>query len=249
PYKKFGFLDFWIRLMSRSRVRCPARCVSDAPYDAFALRRFGIESRRLIHVWRSDMHLSVSSKMGKLVFAIAIGFSSMIFTSDSAWAQGCVVARQATSPVLPETVNISGTANFNAAGESWWSPRRWELTVDYRYLHSHRHFVGTEEQTQREAQHTEVNNIIHIVDIAATYEFTPRASITVDIPVFLAHRFSENTPNQVTHGNGIGDLSLVGRAWLLRPPAENRGNVSFGLGVKFPTGKPDVSDTVNTPNG
>jgi hypothetical protein len=189
------------------------------------------------------------SKIRRLIVATAVGFAWLFFMSDSAWAQGCVVARQSSSPVLPETVNISGTANFNAAGESWLSPRRWELTVDYRYLHSHRHFVGTEEQKQRELQHTEVNNIIHIVDVAATYEFTPRTSLTVDVPLFFAHRFSENTPDQVTHGNGIGDVSLVGRVWLLRPPAENRGNVSFGLGVKFPTGKPDVVDTVNTPSG
>jgi len=53
----------------------------------------------------------------------------------------------------------------------------------------------------------------------------------------------------VTSANGIGDISLVGRVWLLRPPSESRQNVSFGFGLKLPTGNKGATDTVNTATG
>jgi hypothetical protein len=37
--------------------------------------------------------------------------------------------------------------------------------------------------------------------------------------------------------------------WLIRPPSESHQNVSFGLGLKLPTGRSGVTDTVNTPTG
>ena len=82
-----------------------------------------------------------------------------------------------------------------------------------------------------------------------TYEATPRFNLSVSVPVFFAKRYNQRTPDQITHASGIGDISVVGRIWLLRPPSESRQNVSFGLGVKFPTGKSGVIDTVNTPQG
>lgn len=85
--------------------------------------------------------------------------------------------------------------------------------------------------------------------MAGTYEITPRFNLTVSVPIFFAERFRQSTPEQATHARGIGDISVVGRMWLLRPPSESRQNVSFGLGVKFPTGKSDVRDTVDTPQG
>ena len=39
------------------------------------------------------------------------------------------------------------------------------------------------------------------------------------------------------------------RAWLWRPPTESRQNIAVGFGMKLPTGKPDVQDTVPTSQG
>ncbi|HWP44043.1 MAG TPA: hypothetical protein VNO14_12445 [Blastocatellia bacterium] len=135
------------------------------------------------------------------------------------------------------------------SGLPWFSPERWQISIGYRYQHSHRHFVGTEEQHEREEQRTEVNNKIHLLDVAVTYEVTPRFSITASVPILFAKRFNERTPDQVTSARGIGDISVVGRMWLLRPPSESRQNVAFGVGVKFPTGRSGVTDTVFTLDG
>jgi hypothetical protein len=159
-----------------------------------------------------------------------------------------VAARQSVPVIGPQTVNETIPLG-SSAGESLLSPRRWQLSVGYRYQHSHRHFVGTEEQHEREEQHTEVNNFIHVLDVAATYEITPRFNLSVSVPMLFARRFNERTPEQETQAKGIGDISIVGRMWLLRPPSESRQNVSFGVGVKLPTGRSNVVDTVNTPQG
>jgi hypothetical protein len=37
--------------------------------------------------------------------------------------------------------------------------------------------------------------------------------------------------------------------WLVRPPAEDRQNISLGLGIKLPTGRSGVKDTVTTATG
>ncbi len=37
--------------------------------------------------------------------------------------------------------------------------------------------------------------------------------------------------------------------WLIRPPSESRQNVAFGVGLKLPTGKPDVTNTFMAASG
>ena len=66
----------------------------------------------------------------------------------------------------------------------------WQLSVAYRKQRSHRHFVGTVEQKQRAEQHTEIVNDIHLFDVALTYEFNPRTSLTVSVPFMHASRTS-----------------------------------------------------------
>lgn len=183
------------------------------------------------------------------VFSCLVTAAGMWLFASTARGQGCVNARQCTQVMDPHSINVTDSSGSYSLGESWLSPRRWQVSVDYRYLHSHRHFVGTTEQTQRAKEKSEVNNIIHLVNVAATYDISPRVSLSITVPLFFADRFSQRTPNQVTSANGVGDISLIGRVWLLRPPAESRQNVSFGFGVKFPTGKPGVVDTVNTAAG
>jgi hypothetical protein len=156
-----------------------------------------------------------------------------------------VAARQSVPVIGPQIPR----EEVGSTGESWLSPRRFQLSVGYRYQHSHRHFIGTEEQLERAEQMTEVNNRIHIVDFAGTYEVNNQISLSLSVPIFFAKRYSQRTPDQVTHGYGIGDISIVGRKWLFRNPSESRQNISVGFGVKLPTGRYDVTDTVNTPAG
>lgn len=134
---------------------------------------------------------------------------------------------------------------------------QWQVSVGYRKQHSFRHFVGTVEQHEREELDTQIQNDVHLFDVGLTYAMTRRWSVAVGVPFMYATRLRPgtldrnipNAPDQVVQSAGLGDISLGVRAWLIRPPAETRQNVSFGVSVKFPTGKPDVQDTVMTARG
>ena len=126
---------------------------------------------------------------------------------------------------------------------------QWQISVGYRKQNSFRHFVGTVEQKEREELKTAIVNDIHLFDVGITYGLTRRTSFSLGIPFMYAKRFRMSTPDRATHSAGLGDISMSVRTWLLKPPAESGQNISIGIGVKLPTGKPDVRDTVMTATG
>jgi hypothetical protein len=126
---------------------------------------------------------------------------------------------------------------------------QWQISIGYRKQYSFRHFVGTVEQKERELQRSAIYNDIHLFDVGLTYAITRRTSVSLGIPFMHATRFRQSTPELATHSAGLGDISMSVRTWLLPPPAESKQNISIGVGVKFPTGKPDVRDTVMTATG
>jgi hypothetical protein len=140
------------------------------------------------------------------------------------------------------------------------SAHHWSIALGYRHQYSHRHFVGTTEQTQREKQGTEVVNSINLFDVSLTYDFSPRWSMSVSVPVLNATRIYDHqlfqtllhipgAPDQVSQSNGIGDIGVTAQFWLLRPPAERGHNVAFSFGTVFPTGDASATDTVETVKG
>jgi hypothetical protein len=140
------------------------------------------------------------------------------------------------------------------------SANHWSIAVGYRHQYSHRHFVGTVEQTQREAQSTEVVNSLNLFDVSVTYDFSPRWSMTLSVPIMNATRIYDHqlfqtllhipgAPDQVSNSNGIGDIGVSAQFWLLRPPAEHGRNVAFSFGAVFPTGNSAATDTVETVSG
>jgi hypothetical protein len=139
--------------------------------------------------------------------------------------------------------NISG-GDSNAPGEG-----QWTLSIGYRGMRSARHFVGTVEQHERQEEATAVVNKVHLFDVAVGYALTPRLTLTASAPIMFAKRKSGRTPDRIFHSNGIGDISLGARMWLIRPPSESRQNIAFGVGIKLPTGKPDVTNTFITSAG
>ena len=46
---------------------------------------------------------------------------------------------------------------------------------------------------------------------------------------------------------GLGDLRLVGSAWVFKPVDHPNGNVNLGIGVKFPTGEYRRQTTIPWP--
>ena len=156
---------------------------------------------------------------------------------------------------------ISFDASKDSADEGGpFSAHHWALSVGYRHQDSHRHFVGTTEQTQRASLDTEVVNSINLFDVSLTYKFNPRWSLTVGMPILNATRTYDhqlfnvflhipNAPDQVSHSNGIGDMSVSAQFWLIRPPSEHGHNIAFSFGTVFPTGENRATDTVQTVNG
>jgi hypothetical protein len=140
-------------------------------------------------------------------------------------------------------------------------PGRWQLSVGYRKQRSHRHFVGTVEQHERAERETEIVNDVHLFDVGVSYEIKPRYSLSVSVPFMVATRTRPGTldipglgrpgPDQVSRSVGFGDIGVGARVWVLDPGREERPrqNISFGFGLKLPTGKKDVRDTVMTAAG
>lgn len=156
-----------------------------------------------------------------------------------------MAARQ-SAPVIG--VQCAGSEHSGSKDGGFFDRERWQFSMGFRKQRSHRHFVGTEEQKQRAEQGTEVVNNIYLFDAALTYNVNRRFNLTVAVPFMKATRRRGTSP-QIFDSFGIGDISVVGRMWLFKQPSESPQNVSFGIGVKIPTGKPNVTDTVLSANG
>lgn len=127
-----------------------------------------------------------------------------------------------------------------------------QARVNYRWLKSDRHFVGDEEQTQRQAEGSEVINNSSFVDLTLTYAFGPRFNATLTLPFVTHDRSQVVRSNDLqrtilerfgTQAAGLGDIRLEGNYWLLDPVKHMKGNLLLGLGVDMPTGRDDVRDT------
>ena len=82
-------------------------------------------------------------------------------------------------------VPVTGTQ-----GSPYPKPRSWQVSTSYRWQRSDRHFIGSEEQHEREAESSQVINRIHIADVSARYNLTNRTSLSLGVPFFFADRSS-----------------------------------------------------------
>jgi hypothetical protein len=183
-----------------------------------------------------------------ILLMIAVAGLGLLFPSQTARAQGCIVARQST-PMVGVQCDTGREGTGSHSSDSGFLDRgRWQLQVGFRKQRSHRHFVGTQEQKQRATAGTEVVNNTYLYDVALTYAVNKRFNITAAVPFQRSTR-RRGTSSQIFHSFGIGDISVTGRWWLRKPPAETGWNVSLGVGMKLPTGKSDVQNTVPASNG
>ena len=122
----------------------------------------------------------------------------------------------------------------------------WQVSLAHRWLHSDRHFVGSEEQPHRQEEGSQVVNNVNTFDLTATYAVNKRLSLSLTLPYVTASRSSlyehDRTNRHSMHSSGLGDLRLVGNYWLLNPERHTNGNVSVGLGFKAPTGEYKETD-------
>ena len=172
--------------------------------------------------------------------SIAITFFCIFLINFKNFSQGCVAVR-----------HMSCSTGNGTSSSSMLQPGQWQVSLGFRNLHSHRHFVGTEEQTQRALNNTEVINDSQGFDLGISYAYNSRLSFALNIPFAVNVRASKyehygntaaNTQYFDTHSTGIGDMRLTATYWLLDPLEHAKGNIALGLGVKAPTGNSNVQD-------
>jgi hypothetical protein len=169
-----------------------------------------------------------------VVAALSIGLQ------QKAKAQGCVAVRQ--------------MGGMNGLSNSSYNLSKGEIQVgaNYRYFHSFRHFVGTEEQPQRQDLGNAVNIYSHAVDINFAYGITNRLQAYVSVPYVNNERSqtltltkdaaSKALTRYSVFANGLADVRFGLNYWVINPEKTHRGNFNIGAGVKLATGSYTKTD-------
>lgn len=180
--------------------------------------------------------VSRASKRTLRRFLLAFSFLAtillLVISVPSASAQGCILARS------PEGALPTGQGGILGAGH-------FQLTMGERHQFSYQHYVGDVYQLYREQAHTQVENRINLVTANLTYQWTPRISLELDVPLLFASRKTQNSPIEY-QATGLGDTIVGVNSWILNPEHYHSTNLSLGLGLMMPTGNDDVTNTVNT---
>ncbi|WP_332910704.1 hypothetical protein [Algoriphagus boritolerans] len=180
--------------------------------------------------------------MKRYILLSAIIFGILLLSQKSI-AQGCVAIRQFSG-----IGNAVGQLNVQTQGD-------WNISTNYRYFRSFRHFSGTEEQPQRVEQGTEVINWSHGVDFNISYSFTDRLFGTVSLPFAYNERSSlyehGRQSRHLSYSGGLADMRIGAGYWLLSGEKATKGNLALGLGFKLPTGNYNAQSTFYNvgPNG
>jgi hypothetical protein len=168
----------------------------------------------------------------------------LLLLPSSLFGQGCVIARGGGGAMITDS-------------SGYLEPKDWNVNVAYRWFESDRHFVGGQEQKHRQANGTQVINNSHFYDVSATYAWSKRLNTTLTFP-FVSHNRSSlyehlgNNSGQrfSTQSSGLGDMRLSASYWIINPNADHqRWNVSFGAGLKAPTGDYKARDIFNRSSG
>ena len=137
-------------------------------------------------------------------------------------------------------------------------PGSWSMGFSWRYQKSDRHFTGNHEDTERQAEGSEVINHANMLELALTRTITERWSLTFGIPYMMLERSNPirdpsqpdnefgNSPvaaRTETQARGLGDITVVPRWWAFDPSEHPNYNLALGFGVKLPTGDNNVQDT------
>ncbi|MBI3895846.1 MAG: hypothetical protein HY313_07920 [Acidobacteria bacterium] len=86
---------------------------------------------------------------------------------------------------------------------------RWQFSMGYRWQDSNTHFRGDVEQKQRVELDTQMENKLHLFDVALSYRVSPRWSLNVGAPFIVVDRVNHRAET-VTH---TGLRSRERRGW------------------------------------
>ena len=164
--------------------------------------------------------------------------------------QGCIAIRPGFCQLEPNMWLDSGTHTDNTIMSTNLVSADWVASLGYSWFKSDRHFRGRHEESNRQANGTEVINEVHSWALGLTYAFDPQWSATFTLPFQHATRSSlyehDRTQRYTTKASGLQDARLVFNYWLINPLSRPKANISFGLGLEMPTGDYNASDTFFT---
>jgi hypothetical protein len=178
------------------------------------------------------------------------------FCTEKVTAQGCVAVRQ------------MGGLLMNSASSYNLDKGEFQVGTNYRYFHSWRHFVGKEEQLERQTtggghdengveQGNAVNIYSHAVDLNFSYGVTNRIQVNVTLPYVHNERsqvLRQTTPVKDTlrysvYAQGFADARVSANYWFFDPKKAHKGNLMLGLGLKLNTGSHDIMDDAPQADG
>lgn len=94
---------------------------------------------------------------------------------------------------------------------------------------------------------------VDIFDLNVAYAVTKRLSVSLEVPFQYGSRTNKFEHDLVhfytTRAAGMGDMRIASHFWALDPDKYSDYNVSFGLGIKIPTGDDAVTDYFFRPGG
>ena len=92
---------------------------------------------------------------------------------------------------------------------------------------------------------------VHSANLNVTYAASDRFNVRLTVPVSYGSqsRFYADTARHIVRAGGIGDVGLVGTAWLLNSRTHPKGNIALGAGVKIPTGDYKFAEAYFLANG
>lgn len=164
------------------------------------------------------------------------------------YAQGCVAIRTVGG------LNTMGYSMHDGMMHDGKMPvkdsSQWDLNISFRYFKSYKHFNGTDEQTQRVLDETDVRNYSKAMDIFLVRKINEKWSIGINLPILSNERTSlyehvgnvKGNPRFSTFSQGIGDMRISAYKWLMAPEAGRKGNLLAGIGIKIPTGNYKATD-------
>lgn len=180
----------------------------------------------------------------------------LIASTQRALSQGCVAVRQMGGNM------VCSTSSYNLPKNEF------TIGTTYRYFHSWRHFVGTEEQKERQtsggghdASGKELGNAVniysHAVDLNFSYGITDRLQANLTIPyvhnersqVFRADQkaiTATDTFRYSLYAKGLADIRMSVNYWIKDPSKSPKGNLLVGVGLKLNTGSHSTTDMVPT---
>lgn len=137
---------------------------------------------------------------------------------------------------------------IGAQGSPYLEPDQWQFNFAWRYQYSDRHFTGDHQDSDRDANNTQVKNTIHQLSFGVSYGWDEQTMVTFTLPYFMNERSQTNRDfpgeRRYTAARGIGDVSIVARRWLFDTKENPSSNLGLGLGLKLPTGEDNVQDTI-----